>query len=153
MATLRFKDVDIRYVSDEGKIWFCWKDVCSALDYPTRTFTSISSTNKKSLIVHGDGISDCIDELGLFKLVLASKKPKARDFKHFIEVSLNTLKYAAFQSHEETVRNLQDINHDLKEALHRARRGLTIIKQAQIRQRSSQPSSVSRALSERYLSG
>lgn len=92
MNTVRFEEVDIHYVNDECKLWFCGRDVFTALEYSiqsnvSKILSKVSSTNKKSLselvptTPHNVGQVVYIDEFGLLKFVLTSKKQKARDFE------------------------------------------------------------------------
>lgn len=119
MNTLRFEEVDIHYVNDEGKLWFCGRDVWIALEYSKinpnvgKVLSKVSSTNKKSLselvpnTPHNDGLAVYIDEFGLLKFVLTSKKQKARDFERFLEMAINNLKYTALNSLQSELQSLK----------------------------------------------
>lgn len=144
METLRFEDVDIHCLNDEGKLWFCEKDVLLALEYSSGNISTISSRNKKSLselipdTVHHDGLAAYIDEFGILKLVMTSRKPKARDFERFIEIAIGNLKDAAFESlksvitsHEEKIRGLQAENCKFKEKIDELCSHIRVIKRCQ----------------------
>ena len=100
MNTLRFEDVDIHYYNDAGKLWFCGRDCCVALEYSTadtrEILSKISARNKKSLselvpdTPHGEDLTVYIDEFGLLNFVITSEKPRARDFAHRIVVLSST---------------------------------------------------------------
>ena len=147
MNTLRFEDVDIHCFNDDGKLWFCGRDCCNALEYSgtnsniDKILSKISSTNKKSLselvpdTTHNEGQVVYIDEFGLLKFVLTSKKPRAHDFERFLEMCINNLKYAALhslksenstlssklaiteKSHEEMIKKLQEEHKTQVEAI------------------------------------
>ena len=116
MNTLRFEDVDIHCFNDEGKLWFCGRDILTALEYSTsnvsKILSKISSINKKSLselvqdATHNEGQFVYIDEFGLLKFVLTSKKPRALDFEQFLEMCINNIKYTAIQSFKSINTNL-----------------------------------------------
>ncbi len=81
---------DIRTVTIDGEPWFVGKDVAEVLGY---------SNNRKALADHVDeddkGVTKCdtpggmqdltiINESGLYSLILSSKLPNAKKFKHWV---------------------------------------------------------------------
>lgn len=81
---------ELRTVEIDGVVWFVGKDVAEALGY---------SNARKAVLVHVDaedkGVTKwdthggtqqmtIINESGLYALILSSKLPSAKDFKHWV---------------------------------------------------------------------
>lgn len=81
----------VRTVEVDGEIWFVGKDVAEALGYvKSRNAISkhIDSNDKKDAPIQGalGGTQKLtiINESGLYSLILSSKLPKAKKFKHWV---------------------------------------------------------------------
>ena len=83
----------IRTMSNEqGEPIFCAKDVCDALGYKkTRNavIQHVDEDDKTTALIQGVGSNYktqaiFINESGLYALILSSKLPKAREFKHWV---------------------------------------------------------------------
>ena len=80
----------VRTVKIEDIIWFVAKDVASALGYsnPNEAIQDHveddDKLNSKTLSSLGQRGGWLINESGLYSLILSSKLPKAREFKHWI---------------------------------------------------------------------
>lgn len=77
----------IRTVTDEsGTIWFVATDICAALDLSNTTVTmrrlDADEKSKFNLGLQGDAWR--VNEAGLYRLVLTSRKPKAKSFKRWV---------------------------------------------------------------------
>lgn len=98
----------VRAVEIDGEAWFVGKDVAEVLGY---------ANSRKALIDHVDeedkGVTKCdtlggaqeitvINESGLYSLVLQSKLPKAKAFKHWVtsEVLPSIRKHGAYMTPE-----------------------------------------------------
>lgn len=83
-------DRDFRITMVNGEPWFAAKDICVALGY---------TNSRKAIIDHVDsedrGVTKCdtlggaqdmtiVNESGLFALILSSKLPSAKKFKHWV---------------------------------------------------------------------
>lgn len=92
---------EVRTLTDEkGEAWFVGVDVARALGYknPSTTLNSrVDFEDRKCLIInsdtrnmYGSRISKIviINESGLYSLVLSSKLPQARKFKHWVTSEL-----------------------------------------------------------------
>ena len=84
---------DIRTMTDEqGETWFVGKDVAEALGYSnTRDALSkhVDDEDKTTVAIRDTGSNYksqaiFINESGLYSLVLSSKLPQARVFKHWV---------------------------------------------------------------------
>lgn len=77
----------IRTATDEsGTIWFVATDICAALDLSNTTVTmrrlDADEKSKFNLGLRGDAWR--VNEAGLYRLVLTSRKPKAKSFKRWV---------------------------------------------------------------------
>ncbi len=84
---------EIRTMTDEkGEPWFVGKDVAEALGYkkPENALSShVDSEDKTTTLIQGTGSNYksnavLINESGLYSLILSSKLPTAKQFKHWV---------------------------------------------------------------------
>ena len=83
---------EIRTVTVDGEPWFVGKDVATALGYmkPENAIsTHVDAEDKTSTLIQGSGSNyksktTLINESGLYSLILSSKLPKAKEFKHWV---------------------------------------------------------------------
>ena len=90
LKNFTFEDQQIRALTIEGEPWFVGKDVAEVLGY---------SNSRKAIADHVDsedkGVTKCytlggtqqiaiINESGLYSLILSSKLPDAKKFKHWV---------------------------------------------------------------------
>ena len=77
----------IRTIENDGQPWFVAADVCAALELANPTVT-VSRLDKDEKAKFNLGLSGgpawCVNEPGLYSLVLACRKPQARAFKRWI---------------------------------------------------------------------
>ena len=82
----------VRTVEIDNKPWFVGKDVAEALGYvkPENAIAAhVDSEDKTTTLIQGTGSNYkskavCINESGLYSLILSSKLPTARAFKRWI---------------------------------------------------------------------
>ena len=82
----------IRIVQIEGQPWFVGKDVAETLGYakPENAIANhVDNEDKTSTLIQGSGSnykskSIIINESGLYSLILSSKLPSAKKFKHWV---------------------------------------------------------------------
>lgn len=85
-----FKNTDfgeIRTVTIDNEPWFVAVDVCKALELsnPTIVISRLDDDEVTKLNLGGlSGESNCVNEYGLYNLVLGSRKPEAKQFKRWI---------------------------------------------------------------------
>lgn len=106
LKNFTFEDQQIRALTIEGEPWFVGKDVAEVLGY---------SNSRKAIADHVDsedkGVTKCytlggtqqiaiINESGLYSLILSSKLPKAKEFKHWVtsEVLPTIRKHGAYMT-------------------------------------------------------
>ena len=87
---------EIRTIIIDGEIWFVGKDVATALGYsnPRKTLADHIDKDDKKIInlntvtirygIVGNPNAMLINESGLYSLVLSSKLPTAKKFKHWV---------------------------------------------------------------------
>ena len=83
---------ELRTVEIDNEVWFVGKDVATALGYSnTRDALSrhIDNEDKTSVVIPDSGSNyksktTLINESGLYALILSSKLPSAKEFKHWV---------------------------------------------------------------------
>ena len=87
---------ELRSMNIEGEAWFVGKDVALVLGYanPTKAvITHVDEEDKQTMMLEAQSQNGTllnktktafINESGLYSLILSSKLPKAREFKHWI---------------------------------------------------------------------
>ncbi|MGX5575780.1 BRO-N domain-containing protein [Bacillus toyonensis] len=68
------------------EIWFVTKDVCEILEFtnPTMAMKRIDDDERAKLNLGRQGDTNCVNESGLYSLLMSSRKPQARAFKKWI---------------------------------------------------------------------
>lgn len=86
-----FKGNQVRILTDEkGEPWFVAKDVCDVLGLEnSRKATAELDSDEKNTVTISDGIAGnpnktIISEPGLYKLIMRSRKPEAKEFKRWV---------------------------------------------------------------------
>lgn len=78
----------IRTVQTDGEPWFVASDICKALGLsnPTMVVQRLDEDEraKFNLGVHDNVGMNCVNEYGLYSLILASRKKEAKEFKRWI---------------------------------------------------------------------
>ncbi len=99
---------EIRAVEKDGEPWFVAADVCKALDIQNHkdALTRLDEDEKSGVVLtdpHGrPQETNCVNEPGLYSLVLGSRKPEAKAFKRWIthEVIPSIRKHGAYMTPE-----------------------------------------------------
>ena len=104
---------ELRTVEIDGEPWFVGKDVATALGYcNTRDALSrhIDNEDKTSVVIPDSGSNyksktTLINESGLYSLILSSKLPSAKEFKHWVtsEVLPSIRKNGAYIRNQENM--------------------------------------------------
>lgn len=86
-----FKGATLRTLTDEnGEPWFVAKDVCDILGLEnSRKATAELDLDEKNTVTISDGIpgnpnKTIISEPGLYKLIMRSRKPEAKEFQRWV---------------------------------------------------------------------
>jgi len=118
LKNFTFEDQQIRVLTIEGEPWFVGKDVAEVLGY---------SNSRKAIADHVDsedkGVTKCytlggtqqiaiINESGLYSLILSSKLPDAKKFKHWVthEVLPTIRKHGAYMTDQKAAAIVTDKN-------------------------------------------
>lgn len=77
---------EVRSVVKGGEPWFIAKDVCDCLgiNNPTVAVSRLDDDERAKFNLGRQGETNVINEYGLYGLVLASRKPEAKEFKRWV---------------------------------------------------------------------
>lgn len=109
IQTFNFNASMLRTLTDEnGDPWFIAKDVCDILEISNnRDAISQLDSDEKNTVVISDGIpgnpnKTIISEPGLYKLIMRSRKPEAKEFQRWIthEVLPSIRKHGAYMTQQ-----------------------------------------------------
>lgn len=104
-----FKGAALRTLTDEaGEPWFVAKDVCDILGVEnSRKATAELDPDEKNTVTISDGIpgnpnKTIISEPGLYKLIMRSRKPEAKEFQRWVthEVLPSIRKHGAYMTQQ-----------------------------------------------------
>jgi anti-repressor protein len=104
-----FKGTALRTLTDEaGEPWFVAKDVCDILGLEnSRKATAELDSDEKNTVTISDGIpgnpnKTIISEPGLYKLIMRSRKPEAKEFQRWVthEVLPSIRKHGAYMTQQ-----------------------------------------------------
>jgi len=127
LMPFNYEDQQLRTTLVDGEPWFAAKDVCEVLDITwsgSKTIERISEKHKGVVnFTTPGGVQDllCVDEPGLYKLIMRSNKPEAEKFQDWITDEVipqirKTGSYApAFQipqTYSEALRLAADLSED-----------------------------------------
>lgn len=92
----------IRTLTKDGDIWFVATDICDALDIKNTTdaVKRLDDDERSRFNLGRQGMTNCVNEYGLYNLILASRKPEAKTFKRWIthEVLPDIRKHGAYMT-------------------------------------------------------
>lgn len=92
LSVFKFEDQDVRVLEIDGEPWWIGKDVAVILGYakPENAIaTHVDSEDKTTTLIQGTGSNyksktGIINESGLYSLIIGSKLPSAKKFKHWV---------------------------------------------------------------------
>lgn len=98
---------EIRTVSINDEPWFVASDICRALDIQnvTQAVQKLDDDERSMFNIGRQGNANCVNEYGLYSLVLASRKPEAKKFKRWIthEVIPSIRKHGGYIAGQESM--------------------------------------------------
>ena len=98
---------EIRTVSINDEPWFVASDICRALDIQnvTQAVQKLDDDERSMFNIGRQGNANCVNEYGLYTLVLASRKPEAKKFKRWIthEVIPSIRKHGGYIAGQESM--------------------------------------------------
>lgn len=104
---------DLRTVTDEnGNPWFVASDICKALDLsnPTVAVSRLDDDERTKFNLGRQGLTNVVNEYGMYSLIMASRKEEARKFKRWVthDVLPTIRKHGAYMSEEVIEKTLSD---------------------------------------------
>lgn len=99
---------EVRTLEINGEIWFVGKDIAEILGYSnTRDALAkhVDTEDKATVVIHDGSQSRnviAINESGMYSLILSSKLPSAKEFKHWVtsEILPSVRRHGAFMTTE-----------------------------------------------------
>lgn len=138
---------EIRTIAKDNEPWFVASDICRSLDLsnPTMAMQRIDDDEKaKFNLGLSGGETNCVNEYGLYSLVLASRKREAKDFKRWIthEVIPSIRKNGGYIAGQETLSDEELMAKALLVANNKIAERDRIIKQKQARIEQMKPKEI-----------
>ena len=103
---------EVRTVEINGEPWFVANDICYALDLTNTTMamSRLDDDERTKFNLGRQGEANVVNEFGLYNLVLASRKPEAKQFKRWIthDVIPTIRRHGAYMTDGIIERTLQD---------------------------------------------
>ena len=103
---------EVRTVEINGEPWFVANDICYALDLTNTTMamSRLDEDERTKFNLGRQGEANVVNEFGLYNLVLASRKPEAKQFKRWIthDVIPTIRRHGAYMTDGIIERTLQD---------------------------------------------
>lgn len=77
---------EIRTLTVGDEVWFVASDICNALDISntSQAVSRLDSDERSMFNIGRQGTANCVNEYGIYNLILASRKPEAKTFKRWI---------------------------------------------------------------------
>lgn len=103
----------VRTIVENGEPWFVAKDVCEVLEIDSTQARRLDADEKGLRLIQTPGGTQemvCVNEYGLYSLVLGSRKTGAKQFKRWVthEVVPTIRKYGAYMTPETIEKTLTD---------------------------------------------
>lgn len=86
LLTKMFEGKQLRILEQNGDPWFVAKDVCDILEIknPSDALKRLDEDERSRFNLGRQGVTNVVNEFGLYNLVLGSRKPEAKEFKRWI---------------------------------------------------------------------
>lgn len=95
---------EVRVIEQNGEPWFVAKDICAVLEHtnPTVAIQSLDDDERSKLFLGRQGEVNCINESGLYALIVRSNKPEAKRFRKWVtsEVLPSIRKHGTYMTPE-----------------------------------------------------
>lgn len=122
---------EVRVLEQNGEPWFVAKDVCMILEHtnPTVAIQSLDEDERAKLFLGRQGDANCVNESGLYALIVRSNKPEAKKFRKWVtsEVLPSIRKTGSYE-----VTKSQDDRLHIMEMNARSRMAQTYLKLANV---------------------
>lgn len=104
LQVFNFENHNVRVLQINNEPWFVATDVCKILDLtnPTMAVSRLDADERSKFNLGRQGETNIVNEYGLYSLILASRKPEAKQFKRWIthEVIPAIRKHGAYMTPE-----------------------------------------------------
>ncbi|MCM3131841.1 Bro-N domain-containing protein [Paenibacillus polysaccharolyticus] len=82
----QYNSEEVRTITINGEAWFVAKDVCDVLEIAnvTQAISRLDDDERTMLNIGRQGVTNVVNEPGLYSLILGSRKPEAKQFKRWI---------------------------------------------------------------------
>lgn len=91
---------EVRTILIDQEVWFVASDICEALELtnPSMVVGRLEDDERAKFNLGRQGETNCVNEFGLYNLILASRKAEARTFKRWVthEVLPSIRKHGAY---------------------------------------------------------
>ena len=86
MTTFTYDMNKVRTVFKEGEPWFVLKDICEILEIKnvTQVADRLDSDERSMFNIGRQGMTNVINESGLYNVIFLSRKPEAKKFKKWV---------------------------------------------------------------------
>ena len=86
LQVFSYKEKEVRTVERDGEIWFIAADVCDVLEIQntTQAIQNLDEDERSMYYIGRQGEANIINEAGLYKLILRSNKPEAKEFTRWV---------------------------------------------------------------------
>lgn len=107
-----FGESEVRTIEQNGEPWWVLADVCRILELtnPRATAERLEEDERRKLELPRQGETWCINESGLYSVILRSDKPQAKPFRKWVtgEVLPTIRRHGAYMTTETIQRTLSD---------------------------------------------
>lgn len=86
LMVFQFESQEVRFIGTADKPWWVVADVCAVLEIknPSQAIARLDDDERSMFNIGRQGEAWCVNESGLYSLVLSSRKPQAKRFKKWI---------------------------------------------------------------------
>lgn len=116
LQVFKFNSNEVRTVIKDGEPWFVAKDVTDVLEIKNTTDAVKRLEDEEVARFNLGGLSgeaNIVNESGLYSLIMASRKPEAKQFKRWVtgEVLPSIRKHGAYMTEDVLLKSLSDPNY------------------------------------------
>lgn len=108
----KFESQEIRFVGTPDDLWWVAADICAVLGISnvSQKLQGLDEEERSMFNIGRQGEAWCVNEFGLYSLILSSRKPEAKKFKKWVtnEVLPAIRKTGSYSVKEESTLSIQD---------------------------------------------
>lgn len=86
LEIFNYEDKQVRTVNKNNDVWFIAKDICDILNIKntTQAINRLDEDERAMFNIGRQGITNIVNESGLYNLIIRSDKPNAKEFKRWV---------------------------------------------------------------------